>query len=147
MRNDNHPIITLAKNNSLKINFENKCLNINETEELSFVFIQKLLEHSNKMSVFDIEFPFDMIEFFFRYQANGQILIGWRMYDHSEHEEMEIETIPFFESLISALENYFKTLELETTLDHYIIDNNPIRNRNKKWNRNMVQVLRNNYLK
>lgn len=147
MRNDNHPIITLAKNNSLKINFENKCLNVNETEELSFVFIQKLLEHSNKMSVFEIEFPFDMIEFFFRYRANEKILIGWRMYDHSEQEEMEIETIPFFESLITALENYFKTLELETTLDHYIIDNNPIRNRNKKWNWNMVQVLRNNYLK
>lgn len=59
------------------------------------------------------------------------------MYDGSEREVIRIDTPLFFETLIDALETYLKTLETETSLEQYFI----------KWNWNMVDTLRNNYLK
>lgn len=139
--------ISFTRNCALKIIHGNSILSIPETEELSYVFIDRLLNQSGHSETFTIGFPFDMIEFFCMCNADKTITIGWNMYDNSEREEICMERQLFFESLIAGLENYFKSIETDTPLENYIIDNNPQRNRTNKWNRSMPERLRNKFLR
>ena len=137
--------INFHHNRSFEITNSGKLLQFNETEELSFTFVEHLSQFRLEDGDFSFSFPFDMVEVFFEYYADGTLLIGTQMYDKTERQELILNASDFFLKLTNALHDYFKSIEVKNALEHYIIDNNAERNKRRKWQWTMYYQLDKNF--
>ena len=138
-------LINFFHNRSFEITNSGKLLQFNETEELSFTFVEHLSQFRLEDGDFSFSFPFDMIEVFFEYKADETIIIGTVMYDGTEKQELILTASDFFTTFCQALFDYFKRIEENMPLDKYILDNNPQRNKNRKWKWEMLEKLKKNF--
>lgn len=138
--------INFQHNRSFEITNSGKLLQFNESEELSYVFIESLSQFRLEDGAFSFSFPYDMIEVFFEYIANGTVIIGTAMYDGSDRQELLLKASDFFLTLSQALYDYFKRIEENTPLKKYVLDNNSKRNKTRKWRWEMYHSLRKNFI-
>lgn len=138
--------INFQHNRSFEIINNGEALQFYETEELSYAFIEKLIQFRLADCSFSFSIPFDMIEVFFDYKADGTIIIGTAMYDGTEKQDLVLNASDFFSTFCQALFDYFKRIEENMPLDKYILDNNPQRNKNRKWKWEMLEELKKIYL-
>lgn len=138
--------INFHHNRSFEITNNGDLLQFNESEELSYVFIESLSQFRLEDGAFSFSFPFDMIEVLFAYQKDGIVIIGTQMYDKTERQELQLNARDFFLTLTKALYDFFKHIEKSTPLENYIIDNNPKRNKNRKWKWEIYHSLKKNFM-
>jgi hypothetical protein len=138
--------ILLRHNRSFEITNNSETLQFNESEELSFTFVEHLSQFRLPNGAFSFSFPYDMIEVFFEYIADGTVIIGTAMYDGSEKQELILTASEFFTTFCQALYDYFKRIEENTPLEKYVLDNNSKRNKTRKWRWEMYHSLRKNFI-
>lgn len=137
--------ILFHHNRSFEITNKGETLQFNETEELSYAFLEHLSQFRLEDGDFSFSFPFDMIEVFFHYKIDGTVIIGTAMYDDTEKQELILTASDFFTTFCQALFDYFKRIEENMPLDKYILDNNPQRNKNRKWKWEIFKELKKNF--
>jgi hypothetical protein len=137
--------INFQHNRSFEITNSGKLLQFNESEELSFTFVENLSQFRLEDGNFSFSFPFDMIEVFFDYNIDGTVIIGTIMYDGTERQDLVLNASDFFPTFCQALFNYFKRIEENLPLEKYFLDNNPQRNKNRKWKWEIFEELKKNF--
>lgn len=137
--------INFYHNRSFEITNSGKLLQFNESEELSFTFVENLSQFRLEDGNFSFSFPFDMIEVFFDYNIDGTVIIGTIMYDGTEKQELILTASDFFTTFCQALLDYFKRIEENMPLEKYVLDNNLQRNKNKKWKWEIFEELKKNF--
>ena len=136
--------INFYHNRSFEITNSGKLLQFNESEELNFTFVEHLSQFRLEDGDFSFSFPFDMIEVFFDYKIDGTVRIGTVMYDGTEKQELILTASDFFTTFCQALFDYFKRIEENMPLEKYVLDNNPQRNKNRKWKWEIFEELKKN---
>jgi hypothetical protein len=136
--------INFHHNRSFEIINNGETLQFYETEELSFTFVEYLSQFRLEDGDFSFSFPFDMIEVFFDYKADGTVIIGTVMYDGTEKQELILTASDFFTTFCQALFDYFKRIEENMPLEKYVLDNNLQRNKNRKWKWEIFEELKKN---
>jgi hypothetical protein len=136
--------INFYHNRSFEITNSGKLLQFNESEELSFTFVEHLSQFRLEDGDFSFSFPFDMVEVFFEYKIDGTVRIGTVMYDGTEKQELILTASDFFTTFCQALFDYFKRIEENMPLEKYVLDNNPQRNKNRKWKWEIFEELKKN---
>lgn len=137
--------IQFFKNKSFEIRVDEEHFQFWETEELSYTFVEHLSQFRLEEGNFSFSFPFDMITLLFEYQQDGTIIIGTEMYDETERRELIVNASDFFPTFCQALFDYFKHIEENMPLEKYVLDNNPQRNKSRKWKWEMYVKLKKNY--
>jgi hypothetical protein len=137
--------INFFHNRSFEITNSGKLFQFNESEELNFTFVEQLSQFRLEDGDFSFSFPFDMIEVFFEYKADEMVIIGTAMYDGTEKQELILTASDFFTIFCQALFDYFKRIEENTPLEKYVLDNNPQRNKNRKWKWEILEEMKKNF--